>query len=265
MIIKDVIEETGIPFVVSWGAFDICETDHKLRVGSHGVYGDRCANYAIQNADLLIIMGSRLDSRQTGGNGSLFSKSSKKIMIDVDINEITKLPERNINIDYSIRTDLKEFFLNVQNSPITVQFEKWINTLDKWKFAYGEEVTRKGDSEVYDYLSHFFKNIPDNAIVIPDQGGNLVWTMQSAKIKIETGYLANLVKDFFIEDISLPLSSGLRFIFSSEYLLRNGISNAHQASPITGTQINTSFIKNLSMGIFLLVMDCKIKMSAQDW
>jgi len=181
--VMDFIKYTQIPFVVSWGAFDICETDHKLRVGSHGVYGDRCANYAIQNADLLIIMGSRLDSRQTGGNGSLFSKSSKKIMIDVDINEITKLPKRNINIDYSIRTDLKEFFLNVQNSPITVQFEKWINTLDKWKFAYGEEVTRKGDSEVYDYLSHFFKNIPDNAIVIPDQGGNLVWTMQSAKIK----------------------------------------------------------------------------------
>jgi len=179
----NLVESTNIPFVVSWGAFDICGTDHALRIGSHGVYGDRYANYAVQNADLLIIIGSRLDSRQTGGNGSLFSKHSKKIMIDIDLNEIEKLPERNIHIDHSICTDLKEFFLNLQNSPIQVQFTDWKNTLNDWKIIYGEELTRKGDSAVYDYLSEFFRTLPDNSIVIPDQGGNLVWTMQSAKIK----------------------------------------------------------------------------------
>lgn len=176
-------ESTNIPFVVSWGAFDICETDHPLRIGSHGVYGDRCANYTVQNADLLIIIGSRLDSRQTGGNGSLFSKYSKKVMVDVDLNEIKKLPERNIHIDHSICTDLKEFFLNLKNSPIQTQFTEWKNTLNDWKTIYGEEITRKGDSAVYDYLNEFFRTLPDNSIVIPDQGGNLVWTMQSAKIK----------------------------------------------------------------------------------
>jgi len=179
----DFIKKTKIPFLVSWGAFDICGTDHSLRIGSHGVYGDRYANYAVQNADLLIIIGSRLDSRQTGGNGSLFSKHSKKVMVDVDLNEIEKLPERNIHIDHSICTDLKEFFLNLQNSPIQVQFTDWKNTLNDWKIIYGEELTRKGDSAVYDYLSEFFRTLPDDSIVIPDQGGNLVWTMQSAKIK----------------------------------------------------------------------------------
>lgn len=176
-------ETTNIPFVVSWGAFDICKTDHSLRIGSHGVYGDRYANYAVQNADLLIIIGSRLDSRQTGGNGSLFSRYSKKVMVDVDLNEIKKLPERNIHIDHSICTDLKEFFINLQNSSIQTQFTEWKDTLNDWKTIYGEELTRKGDSAVYDYLNEFFRTLPDNSIVIPDQGGNLVWTMQSAKIK----------------------------------------------------------------------------------
>ena len=176
-------ETMNIPFVVSWGAFDMCETDHSLRIGSHGVYGDRCANYAIQNADLLIIIGSRLDSRQTGGNGSLFSKHSKKIMIDVDLNEIEKLPERNIHIDHSICTNLKEFFINLQNSPIQTQFTEWKETLNIWKTKYGKELTRKGDSAVYDYLNEFLELLPDDSIIIPDQGGNLVWTMQSAKIK----------------------------------------------------------------------------------
>ena len=179
----NLVESTNIPFVVSWGAFDICGTDHTLRIGSHGVYGDRCANYAVQNADLLIIIGSRLDSRQTGGNGSLFSKHSKKVMVDVDLNEIEKLPERNIHIDHSICTNLKEFFINLQNSSIQTQFTDWKDILNGWKTIYGEELTRKGDSAVYDYLNEFFRNLPNDSIVIPDQGGNLVWTMQSAKIK----------------------------------------------------------------------------------
>jgi acetolactate synthase-1/2/3 large subunit len=51
------IEKTGIPFLVSWGAFDLCASDHPLRVGSPGVYGDRVSNYVIQNADLIVICG----------------------------------------------------------------------------------------------------------------------------------------------------------------------------------------------------------------
>ena len=95
-------EKTKIPFLVSWGAFDICGTDHPLRIGSPGVYGDRVANYAIQNADLIISIGSRLDSRQIGGNGSMFSVHSKKIMVDVDAEEIDKMPEKGVKIDLGI-------------------------------------------------------------------------------------------------------------------------------------------------------------------
>lgn len=183
------IEKSGIPFLVSWGAFDICATDHPLRVGSPGVYGDRVSNYTIQNADLIISIGSRLDSRQIGGSGPMFSPNSKKIMVDIDAEEINKMPEKGVKIDIGIVSDAKNFFNNVivggYRDDITdeVRITLWKSMINEWKHKYGEEKTREGDSAVYDYLDGFFNDLPDDCIVIPDQGGNLVWTMQSAKLK----------------------------------------------------------------------------------
>ena len=175
------VEKTKIPFLVSWGAFYICGTDHPLRIGSPGVYGDRVANYAIQNADLIISIGSRLDSRQIGGSGPMFSVHSKKIMVDVDIHEINKMPEKDVEIDLGIVSDAKNFFDNViVGSSLG---EIWLEKIYEWKRKYSQEKSREGDSAVYDYLDGFFNDLPDDCIVIPDQGGNLVWTMQSAKLK----------------------------------------------------------------------------------
>ena len=188
------IEKTQIPFLVSWGAFDICATDHPLRIGSPGVYGDRVANYAIQNADLIISIGSRLDSRQIGGSGPMFSVHSKKIMVDIDTEEINKMPEKGVKIDLSIVSDAKNFFDNAiigvplgdgtgwDDTPITRRL-LWTQKINEWKQKYSEEKSREGDSAVYDYLNGLFKSLPDDCIIIPDQGGNLVWTMQSAILK----------------------------------------------------------------------------------
>ena len=187
-------EKTKIPFLVSWGAFDICGTDHPLRIGSPGVYGDRVANYAIQNADLIISIGSRLDSRQIGGSGPMFSVHSKKIMVDVDIHEINKMPEKDVPIDLGIVSDAKNFFDSVIiGVPLgdgsgwgenrCKKYEIWLEKIYEWKRKYSQEKSREGDSAVYDYLDGFFNDLTDDCIVIPDQGGNLVWTMQSAKLK----------------------------------------------------------------------------------
>jgi len=193
------VEKTKIPFLVSWGAFDICATDHPLRIGSPGVYGDRCANYAVQNADLIISIGSRLDSRQIGGSGPMFSIHSKKIMVDIDVEEINKMPEKGVEIDLGIVSDAKNFFDSVivdgyinpniahpRGKPdysYEVRISIWTNKINEWKQKYSTEKSREGDSAVYDYLDGFFKSLPDDCIIIPDQGGNLVWTMQSAILK----------------------------------------------------------------------------------
>jgi acetolactate synthase-1/2/3 large subunit len=182
------IEKTEIPFLVSWGAFDICGTDHPLRVGTPGVYGDRVSNYTIQNADLIISVGSRLDSRQIGGSGHMFSPNSKKIMVDIDPEEINKMPEKGVKIDIGIVSDAKNFFNNVivggYRDDITdeVRITLWKSRINEWKHKYGEEKTREGDSVVYDYLDGFFNDLPNDCIIVPDIGGNLVWTMQCATL-----------------------------------------------------------------------------------
>jgi acetolactate synthase-1/2/3 large subunit len=183
------VEKTKIPFLVSWGAFDICGTDHPLRIGSPGVYGDRCSNYAMQNADLIISVGSRLDSRQIGGSGPMFSIHSKKIMVDIDVEEINKMPEKGVEINYGIVTDAKNFFDTVivdgyrDDTTVGARILIWTDKINEWKQKYGVEKSRKGDSAVYDYLTKFFNDLPDECIIIPDQGGNLVWTMQSAILR----------------------------------------------------------------------------------
>lgn len=182
------LETNKLPFVVSWGAFDVCSTDHPLRIGSHGVYGDRIANYAVQNADLLVILGSRLDSRQTGGNFKSFSKFSRKIMVDIDGEEINKLYERGITIHSKIITPLETFFDNVSVSNIGSEYTCWKEQLHKCKYIFTDP-ERTG---VYNILPDLFKKFPDNSIIIPDQGGNLVWTMQTATLTENQSLFTNL-------------------------------------------------------------------------
>ena len=95
-----------IPFLLSWGAKDLFHHDHPLNMGSHGVYGSRAANLAVQNCDFLFVLGSRLDSRQTGGRTDLFSGASKKVVVDVDEGEVNKLGQIGIKIALPIVAEL---------------------------------------------------------------------------------------------------------------------------------------------------------------
>ena len=103
-------------------------------------------------------------------------------MVDIDDHEITKMGEKNIKIDFRINENAKDFLQNVITGEVTDKTE-WLVRLKQWKQKYGVEKSREGDSVVYDYLTSLFDSLPDECIVIPDQGGNLVWTMQSAKLK----------------------------------------------------------------------------------
>ena len=182
-------EALNVPFTLSWGAFDICASDHPLRIGSHGVYGDRVANYAIQNCDFLIIVGSRMDSRQTGGNLSTFSKFSLKIMVDIDRDEMHKLEEKGVQIDYHVCEDAKQFLQNLAVGKL--ETDSWLAKIKDWKSKFSVETARASDGAVYQYLERLFYKLPEDAIVIPDQGGNLIWTMQSARIHATQSLFTN--------------------------------------------------------------------------
>jgi len=189
--VKELINRLRIPFVVSWGGFDLVEHNHPLFVGDIGVYGDRAANFVVQNCDLLISLGSRLDTRQTGGKVSTFSRDSFKVMVDIDKEEVFK--DRGITINLPIVTDVKQFMSQwIENLPS-------VPNLDEWKQYIQVCITsplnsRKNDPVVlssYEFMEELDRQLPTNAVIIPDEGGNLVWAMGSVKIKTEQRMFSN--------------------------------------------------------------------------
>ncbi|MBM10328.1 MAG: hypothetical protein CMF69_12325 [Magnetovibrio sp.] len=101
------IESQNIPIVTTYAARDYLPYDHRLNIGAVGIKGSRAGNFALQNADLLLILGCRLASSVIGYDPALFSPTSKKIMIDCDGNELRK---NIINLDQKYEADLKKFF-----------------------------------------------------------------------------------------------------------------------------------------------------------
>ena len=101
------IEKYRIPYVSTYGARDYTDDNHELNIGTVGQRGSRAGNFAMQNADLLLILGSSIGASVIGYDPKQFSPASYKIMIDIDHNEVGK---DIVKIDEHHIIDLKDFF-----------------------------------------------------------------------------------------------------------------------------------------------------------
>ena len=84
------VEKLGVPVVTGWNAHDAIWNIHPNYIGRPGTVGDRAGNFAVQNADLLLILGSRLNIRQVSYNWKTFAREAYKIWVDIDENELKK-------------------------------------------------------------------------------------------------------------------------------------------------------------------------------
>lgn len=185
------LDRLKVPFVVSWGGFDAIPHNHSNFVGAIGVYGSRGGNFAIQNCDLLITIGSRLDTRQTGGDLSTFARGSFKVMVDVDVNEVYK--GRGLNIDLPIICDAGIFIEECLSTIEGVQVsEDWQSKCSDWsKLQLDNRPLKEGVLTSYEFLEQLNTQLPERSIVIPDEGGHLVWSMQSLKAKANQRIFSN--------------------------------------------------------------------------
>lgn len=101
------IERYEIPYVSTYGARDYTANDHSLSIGTVGQRGSRAGNFAMQNADLLLILGSSLNASVVGYDPKQFSPASTKVLIDIDWNELNK---DIITVDHKYNDYLKNFF-----------------------------------------------------------------------------------------------------------------------------------------------------------
>ena len=103
----DFVQRYEIPYVGTYGARDYAAHEHPLNIGTVGQRGSRAGNFALQNADLLLILGSSLGASVVGYDPKQFSPASFKIMIDIDANELAK---PILHTDINLEMDLRTFF-----------------------------------------------------------------------------------------------------------------------------------------------------------
>lgn len=162
--------------------------DHPLYLGNIGSYGNRRANFTIQNSDLVLALGARLNIRETGGNPKTFARAAKKIMVDIDPFEIERA---SVPIDLPINCDLRLFFaiLFEEFGSVLAQLdiEEWRQTVAGYKRDYTEVLPeyyeQKGSVNVYVFLKILSDMLPAEFPVLTDCGGNLIWTMQAFEVK----------------------------------------------------------------------------------
>ena len=182
-------ENLGIPFLLTWGAKDIIEYSHPLNMGGLGVCGPRGGNFAVQKSDLVIALGTRLSQMITGGKQDLFAPNAKKIMIDVDSEEINKFDKSTFELDLSINSSLTEFFDEVEGAHIKdlSNFDIWRGKIKEWIDAYPicmEEYRLNTDRvNAYVLIDELAKKCKEGDIILTDAGGNLSWTMQGFEVK----------------------------------------------------------------------------------
>ena len=101
------VEHYQIPYVSTYGARDYTANDHPLSIGAVGIKGSRAGNFAMQNADLLLVLGSSLGASVIGYDPAQFSPASYKIVVDLDINELKK---DIVKVNEKYNVNLEKFF-----------------------------------------------------------------------------------------------------------------------------------------------------------
>ena len=182
------LKKINIPIVTTWSGLDVIDFNHKNYIGSIGVYGSRAANFTVQNADLVLNFGSRLDTRVTGGKPETFARSAKIISIDIDKYELNK--KRGLNVYLKINEDLKNFLsiLNLKSMNFKYSASSvWSNICQKWKIKYPNVISsyekQKKNVNPYFFIDRLSLKLNNKDIIVSDSGGNLTWTIQSFKIK----------------------------------------------------------------------------------
>lgn len=168
-------EQIGIPVVTTWNALDLLPFEHPLCVGRPGVVALRAPNFAVQNCDLLISIGSRLDNIITAYNPRGFARSAKKVVVDIDIAEIDKL---DMDIEISVCADAKHFITELKRRAKGIQnaqHETWRRQCQDWKRRYpvneGHAFEDNGPITHYHFSDALSQVVPENTLVATGSSG----------------------------------------------------------------------------------------------
>jgi acetolactate synthase-1/2/3 large subunit len=184
---RSVAEKLNIPVVTYWNAVDLIEDDNPLYCGRAGNMGDRPGNWAIQNADLILAIGTRISIRQVGYNWKTWARAAEVLMVDIDQAEMKK---HTLHVDMPIWADAKDFLTKLDNSataPVNVG-GKWLETCQRWKKEYPVVLTKHwegngGTVNVYAFIRYLSGCLPENSLTAVSNGACCVVGSQAYVIQ----------------------------------------------------------------------------------
>ena len=189
-------EAARIPIVTAWNAHDLVWDEHPLYCGRPGTIGNRGGNFVVQNADLLLVMGCRLNIRQISYNYKDFAPKAYKIVVDIDNSELYK---PTIHADMPIWADLKDVVNDLLLKDLThilsPDHEEWISWCKqvylKYPVTLPEYYKQKECLNPYVFVTEFFKQLRDDDEIVCGNGSACVVGFQGAIIKSKTRLFTN--------------------------------------------------------------------------
>ena len=177
---RDFVNRTGVPVVTTFNAVDLIESEDEYFVGRVGVKGTRAGNFALQNCDFLLVLGSRLAVPATGYNYKTFAREAKVVVVDIDKKEHSK---DTVKIDHFIQSDVKDFLKKFEYS---AECDEWQEKCVGWKKQWPIIQPYRSDEDgidLYDFMGRLNKHKPDGSVVISDAGSAYYVGCQATEIK----------------------------------------------------------------------------------
>ncbi len=173
-VFQELIEQYNIPYVASRLGIDLLPSDHPLFIGRMGTKGDRAGNFAVQNADLVLVVGSRLSVSSTGHQYELFGREAKVIVLDVDAEEHRK---NTVKIDRFIHADAADFLSRFRTLELSFRSpsewsEKCLSWKTKWPVCLPEYADDAEGINLYYFTNRLATLAPKKAVVISDAGSS---------------------------------------------------------------------------------------------
>ncbi len=181
------IKKLGVPITTTISAPDLITTNDPLFAGRPGGFGDRAGNFAVQNCDLLLTIGARLHPWTTGFKSHDFGRRAKKIMVDIDPDELNK---HTLSIDLKIEADAKEFMIELMkqlSGAKLPKYSQWQSRCQAWNKRYpvmlAEYKTQKKYVNSYYFVDELSKQMKPGELIVTGDGTAFTGTNQAIKIK----------------------------------------------------------------------------------
>lgn len=171
------------PLIPTWNALDVIASDHPWYGGRVGTYGGPGRNFTVQNADLLLGIGTRFSGRITGGKPETFARGAKRYAVDVDP---AQLAEPTIQLDGKFLVDAVVFLRTleqklrqqrIEGRKSLPDWDQWVTQVKLWRERYDPVRPEFWSQEAihpYAFARQLSEMLPANAVIVSDCGGNVV-------------------------------------------------------------------------------------------